>query len=134
MRLVVWLWVAPVTVVGLLLAVLARLSGGTVRWHTGVVESCGGMLAWLLARPLPFSGPVAAMTLGHVVIAASPQALAETRAHERVHVRQFERFGVAFLAAYPLASLWAWLDGGDPYLDNVFEREARALAARPCQD
>jgi len=50
------------------------------------------------------------------------------RAHEQVHVGQMERWGILFLLAYPLASLWAWARGGHPYLDNAFEREARHIA------
>ncbi|WP_296817679.1 hypothetical protein [Thiobacillus sp.] len=29
------------------------------------------------------------------------------------------------LVLYPLAGLLAWLRGGNPYRDNLFEREAR---------
>lgn len=124
------LWVAPVTAIGLVLAVLGRASGGTMhRAGDGVVECYGGVLAWLLSRGLPFSGPVAAMTIGHVVVAQSAEALAATRAHERVHVGQFERWGVFFLAAYPIAGLAARLTGGHPYRDNRFEREARRAEA-----
>ncbi|HEY9147168.1 MAG TPA: hypothetical protein VIN36_10820, partial [Thiobacillus sp.] len=88
---------------------------------------------WVLRRGFPFSGPVAALTLGHVVVGVSFYALTATRAHERAHVRQFERWGVLLLVLYPLAGLLAWVRGGNPYRDNLFEREARAAesAARP---
>jgi hypothetical protein len=69
---------------------------------------------------------VAAITLGHVVLGVSREALTATRTHERAHVRQFERWGVLLLVLYPLAGLAAWLRGGHPYRDNVFECEARA--------
>lgn len=124
-----YLWAAPVSLLGLLLAatlVLSRGAGrGKARWHSGVLEVSGGFPGWLLSRRLPFSGPAAAITLGHVVLAQSSAALARTRRHERVHVAQYERWGALFLLAYPLASLWAGLRGKDPYLDNVFEIEAR---------
>ena len=48
-----------------------------------------------------------------------------TRCHEREHVRQYLRWGPAMLIAYPVASLWAALRGGDFYRDNAFERAAR---------
>ena len=48
-----------------------------------------------------------------------------TRAHERVHVRQYEWWGPLFVPAYLLAGLWALIHGGHPYFDNRFEREAR---------
>jgi hypothetical protein len=73
-------------------------------------------------------GGVAALTLGHVVLGMSRAALAHTRAHERVHVAQVERWGPFFLPAYALASLWALLRGRNPYRDNPFEREAFAVA------
>lgn len=68
------------------------------------------------------------ITLGHVIIAQSHEGLDTFRAHEQVHVCQYERWGVAFLLAYPLASLWALLTGRHPYWDNVFEVEAYRLA------
>jgi hypothetical protein len=76
---------------------------------------------------------VAAITLGHVVVGVSLAALDATRAHERAHVRQFERWGVLLLLLYPLAGLLAALRGGSPYFDNVFEREARAAELAPAQ-
>jgi hypothetical protein len=123
-------WAAPASLLGLLLAASLLLGRdawrGKARWHSGVLEVSGGFPGWLLSRQLPFSGPAAAITLGHVVLAQSSAALAQTRRHERVHVAQYERWGVLFLLAYPLASLWAGLRGKHPYLDNVFEVEARA--------
>jgi hypothetical protein len=120
-----YLWAAPASLIGLLLAAPALLGRGHVRWHSGVLEIAGGLTGWVLARRLPFSGPVAAITFGHVVLACSRSALVQTRRHERVHVAQYARWGPLFLIAYPLASGWAWLHGKHPYLDNVFEIEAR---------
>lgn len=119
-------WPLPVTLFGLLVALLARASGGAWRRTDGVLEVAGGWPAWLLRCGFPFSGAVAAITLGHVVVGVSAAALAATRAHERAHVRQFERWGLLMVGLYPLAGVWAWLRGGHPYRDNWFEREARA--------
>ncbi len=121
-----YLWPLPVTLLGMLIALLARSSGGKVRRVEGVLESAGGWPARVLRLGFPFSGAVAAITLGHVVLGVSLDALAATRAHERAHVRQFERWGLLMLVLYPLAGLWAWLRGGHPYRDNWFERDARA--------
>lgn len=110
---------------GLLVAFLAQVSGGRVRRVDGVLEVAGGLPALTLRRGFPHSGPVGAMTLGHVVIGVSERSLALTRRHERAHVRQYERWGVLLLILYPLASLWAGLRGRDPYRDNWFERNAR---------
>ncbi|ODU99440.1 MAG: hypothetical protein ABT23_13755 [Thiobacillus sp. SCN 63-57] len=120
-----YLWALPVTLLGVLAALAARGSGGAVRQVEGVLEAAGGWPAWVLRRGFPFSGPVAAITLGHVVLGVSSSVLAATRMHERAHVRQFERWGVFLLMLYPLAGLLAWLRGGNPYCDNLFEREAR---------
>lgn len=125
-RLLIYLWVLPVTLLGLLASGLARLSGGTVQWVDGVLESSGGWPARVLQFGFPFSGPVVAMTLGHVVIGVSASALSSTRTHERVHVRQYERWGILFLLLYPLAGVVARIRGGNPYCDNAFECEARA--------
>jgi len=124
-----YLWPLPVTLLGMLIALLARSSGGVVRRVDGVLESAGGWPARVLRLGFPFSGAVAAITLGHVVLGVSLDALTATRAHERAHVRQFERWGLLMLVLYPLAGLWAWLRGGHPYRDNWFERDARAAEA-----
>lgn len=121
----VLLWAFPATLLGLLVALLARVSGGHVRPVDGALEVAGGLPARLLKRGFPYSGAVAALTLGHVVIGVSERSLALTRRHERAHVRQYERWGALMLILYPLASLWAGLCGRDPYRDNCFERSAR---------
>ena len=53
-------------------------------------------------------------------------ALDRSRAHERVHVRQCERWGPLFIPAYLLASAVLWCQGRDFYEENPFEREAYA--------
>jgi hypothetical protein len=84
----------------------------------GVIEAAGGGLAFLL-RPW-----AQAITLGHVILARSPRSLAALRAHERRHVRQYERLGPFFLPAYFLIGAVIWLRGGRPYLDHPLERQA----------
>ncbi|MBW8328213.1 MAG: hypothetical protein K0M48_03360 [Thiobacillus sp.] len=126
LRVLLYLWPFPVTLLGMLAALIARSSGGALQRVDGVLEASGGWPAWVLQRGFPFSGAVVAITLGHVVLGVSLEALTATRAHERAHVRQFERWGALMLVLYPLAGLAAWLRGGHPYRDNVFEREARA--------
>jgi len=134
LRILLYLWPLPVTLLGMLVALIARSSGGKLQRVNGVLESAGGWPARVLRHGFPFSGAVAAITLGHVVLGVSLDALKATRAHERVHVRQFERWGVLLLVLYPLAGVSAWLRGGNPYRDNVFEREARAAEKAVCRD
>lgn len=108
---------------GLALLALARASGGAVRRREGTLEAWGGALGALMAR---VAGPrsLRALALGHVILARDEVSLEEFRAHERVHVRQWERWGPVFPLAYLAASAWAWLRGRDPYRGNRFEREA----------
>lgn len=129
-----YLWALPVTLLGVLVVVMARSSGGSVQKVDGVLESAGGWPARILRRGFPFSGAVAAMTLGHVVVGVSLDALSATRAHERAHVQQFERWGMLLLVLYPLAGLLALLRGGNPYRDNIFELEARAAEMAPSRE
>lgn len=124
LRVVRYLWAAPTTLLGLSFLPLAWLSGGRARIVRGVVEVHGGLVSLVLRRFTPLAGGASAMTLGHVVLGRDAQALRRTRAHERVHVAQCERWGPLFIPAYFLASGWALLLGGHPYLDNAFEREA----------
>jgi hypothetical protein len=120
------LWALPTTLVGALLLAIAVLTGGRAARAGSVIEAHGGWLRRALRRlPIARGGGVA-VTLGHVVLGTDAETLRITRAHERVHVAQCERWGPFFLPAYALASLWALLSGRDPYRDNRFERQAFA--------
>jgi hypothetical protein len=70
------------------------------------------------------------MALGHVILGREEGYLSMYRAHERAHVRQCEVWGIFFLPAYALASLWAWARGGHYYRDNWFEVSAELTASR----
>ena len=117
-----YLWVAPCTLLGGVAALPALLIGGArASIVRGVIEISGPpQLAWW-ARRLPFE----AITLGHLVLARTPQAMARLRAHERVHVRQAERWGPLFFVAYLALGAWQWLRGRGAYADHPFEVEAR---------
>lgn len=118
-------WAFPTTAIGLTLAALAWAGRGRLRRVEGTLEAHGGWLLPLLEAAAPFTGRIEAAALGHVIVGRSASALDEYRAHERVHVRQCERWGPLFLPAYAFASVAAWRRGDDPYLGNRFEREAR---------
>lgn len=124
LRVFLHLWAAPATLLGLVPVPLVLLQQGSVRIVGGVLEVHGGVVTRLLRGPLPGVGSAAALTLGHVVWGLDRQTLDRTRAHERIHVAQYERWGPCFLPAYLGASLLAWLRGQHPYLDNPFERAA----------
>ena len=121
-----FLWAAPCTVVGLVLAGFIVLAGGKAKWSNGALEvtyrnhytSCGP-----LARKLPFRGIV----FGHVILAVTRDELQTIGAHERVHVQQYERWGPLFFVAYAASSLWQLLHARDPYWYNHFETQAREL-------
>lgn len=118
-----YIWAFPNTAIGLLLVVPALVSGGRVRRVQGVLEITGRAVAWVLQH-FPFSGPIVALTLGHVILGVDEEALELFRSHELIHVRQYERWGPLFIPAYFFSSLAARLKGKDSYLDNRFEAEA----------
>ena len=128
MRILRYLWASPNTLIGLIAALLSRLTGGSWAIHTGVIEAHGGLTSTLLLSWSPLNGGIAAITFGHVVLGVNEATLDVTRDHERVHVRQYERWGPLFIPAYLLASFWQWWQGNAPYRDNPFEVEARAKA------
>lgn len=70
------------------------------------------------------------MTLGHVVLGKTQEALDRTREHERVHVRQYERWGPLFLPLYFGWAGYLYLIGKHYYLDIPFEVEARRLSGK----
>ena len=120
-----YLWAFPATVVGLVLAAFAACAGATVRRVDGVIEVAGGRLRGIMAL-LPARARFAAITFGHVIIGTDHSVLHLVRSHERVHVRQYERWGVLFFVLYAASSLVQVLRGRDVYRDNCFEREAFA--------
>lgn len=119
-----FLWSLPNTAFGVLFVPLALSTGGGVRRIDDVLEVYGGAVSWLLRRAVPLPTGATALTLGHVILGRSAASLSRCRAHERVHVRQYDRWGPLFIPAYLLASVAAGLRGRDPYRDNPFEREA----------
>jgi hypothetical protein len=115
------LWASPTTLIGLAFGLLLFPFGARMRLVDGVIE--------IAARRTPprRRWPFAAITLGHVILGTHAQELQRLRAHERVHVRQCERWGPLFLPAYGLAGVWQWMRGRRAYWDNPFEVEARRL-------
>ena len=117
-------WAAPCSAVGVVLAVVLVAFGGKARWSSGALE-----VTWrdylvgggTLARKLPFRGIV----FGHVILAVSGEELKAIGPHERVHVRQYERWGPLFFLAYAASSLWQIVNGRSPYWYNHFEIQAR---------
>lgn len=124
-RVFTYCWTLPNTLLGLCFVPVAWLSGGRTRRVDGVLEVEGGAVAWLLRWAVPLRGGALALTIGHVVLGRDTAALDRSRAHERVHVRQYEVWGPFFIPAYFAAGLLAYAQGGNPYWDNAFEREAR---------
>ncbi len=124
-RVAAFAWAAPNTALGLVAGLAVLGLGGRVQLVSGAIEFHGGALGRFIARP----GGFGAITLGHVVLGTDDRVLAVLRVHERVHVRQCERWGVFFLPAYALSSAWQVLRGRGPHADNFFEKEAFAAEA-----
>jgi len=117
-------WALPCSLVGATFGLLILLAGGSLR-RVGPALECAlsrRMQRSAFVQTLPF----AAITFGHVVLGTSHEELSRLRPHEHVHVRQYERLGIFFLIAYPLASLMAWARRRCPYRDNRFELEAES--------
>ncbi len=119
-QLSLYAWALPTTSVGLAAGVLTLATGGRAQVRSGALEFHGGF-SRAVADRVGFS----AMTLGHVIIGRDAWSLDYCREHEQAHVRQVELWGAAFIPAYLAASALAWARGGDYYLDNWFERDAR---------
>ena len=122
----IYLWTLPTTFPGLLFTLANFFAGGKCQIVDGVLEAHGPVTRFWLVRVVGIVLPngAAAMTLGHVVLGVDQHALDRTREHERIHVRQAERWGPLFIPAYLLASLYQWSRGRSAYRDNPFEREA----------
>ena len=80
-------------------------------------------MKWLLQQFFFVKGEMA-FTLGHTILGQTDAALDICRAHELVHVRQFEWWGPLMGPAYLGCSLVLWLMRRRPYCYNPFERQA----------
>lgn len=114
-----WLWALPVTLAGLLLALVA---GKYARPY-------GGALVFA-ARDWFRDGffrrfHVWAFCWGGCIFVVSGAAPMSVLAHELVHFKQARIFGVLLPFVYALGSLIAVANGGHPYRDNFLERWAR---------
>lgn len=119
-----WLWASPWTLFGITIGVLNWPTGTRCQAREGLLEFHGGGVAWLLKNATFLEGGASAMTLGHVVLGRTPCDLDRCRRHEKVHVRQYERWGPFFIPAYLLCSFVLYCRGRDGYHDNPFETEA----------
>jgi hypothetical protein len=129
-----YVWAAPATLLGLVFVPFAIVSRGRVRAVCGVIEIHGGLVTLFLRRGVLIRGGIEAMTLGHVVLGLDQLSLDCSRAHERVHVAQYERWGPMMIPLYLLFSAFARLRGADPYFGNRFEVEAHAHETRVAWD
>ena len=122
-RLIAYAWAAPNTLLGLAAGLVMLCLGGRLRFVAGVAEFYVGWLGRIVARapePVGFS----AMTLGHAIVGIDQATLCALRAHEHAHVRQYEQWGLFFLPAYALSSLWQVVNGRSAHTSNFFERQA----------
>ena len=127
-RAAAYVWAAPNSALGALGGLAVLCLGGRLRLVSGAAEFHGGLAGRFFGSlPAPFR--FGAITLGHVILGVSHAELVAVRTHERVHVRQYERWGVLFLPAYALSSGWQIVRGRCAYRDNVFERQAYAVGA-----
>ncbi len=118
------------TLVGIAILVAGVLTGGRVAFVAGAIEGYGGVIRRALGLVPVGRGGAGALTLGHVVLGANAQALEASRPHERVHVAQYERWGLLFPFAYAASSVSALLHGQNPYRGNRFEKEANRFATK----
>ena len=119
-RLPGYLWALPASLVGLAFAWCSWRIGARLRFRRGILEVSGRGSRLLLDALAPPGWCIHATTLGHVVLARDRRSLAGTRAHEAVHVRQYECWGVAFLPAYILAAVVTGSRGGAGFLEKPF--------------
>jgi len=122
-KLLAYAWASPNSLIGLVIGGTMILLGASTRRVAGVLEVAGGLVGTFFG-PKRIALPWRAITLGHVILGIDAAALDESRAHELVHVRQYEQWGPLFLPAYVASSLWQLACGRRCYRDNWFERQA----------
>jgi len=132
LKLIAYIWAAPNTLLGIWLGLVIIVFGGRVRFMDGVAEFHGGLVGnFFASRPRLFC--FGAITIGHVILGTCHNELNALRVHEHVHVRQYERWGIFFLPAYALSSLWEVCHGRNGYWNNCFEKQSYAEDAKQKQ-
>jgi hypothetical protein len=121
-----YLWPSPYTIFGLLVFFIPIRGARSLLVHRGTIGVIGPAIECLLVR-VPIIGGAAAMTFGHSILAKDRDTFYSTWDHERVHVDQYQRWGLLFVPMYLGVGLWLKIRGKDPYWDNPFEIEARRL-------
>jgi len=123
LRVLAIFWASPYSLLGLAIGAVGLCTGGRARFRDGAIEFYGGAVKWLIVR-LPSGQFTLAITFGHVILGQTDAALDVAHGHERIHVRQYERWGPLLGPAYLGCCAVLWLLGRRPYRDNPFEREA----------
>jgi len=124
-----YVWPSPWTAFGLLFVLVPWRGDREIIRYGGTIGVVGPAIERLLKKAW-VPGGAAALTLGHTILAVDKETFYGTWTHEVVHVRQYERWGVFFIPAYLLSSVWVRLRGGDAYWDNPFEVQAREEDSR----
>jgi hypothetical protein len=117
------LWASPWSFWGLSVGTLGMVTGARVRRSGRILEFWGGLLP-LFLKYFPFVAGSPVATFGHVVVGRTDRHLDACRAHQLIHVQQYERWGLLFVPVYIGCSGYMWCCGKRPYYDNPFEREA----------
>jgi len=125
-----YIWTSPNSLIGLLFLPSVFFTDGGFQIVDGVLELHGSFIAWALRHCVPLPSGASAITFGHVVLGRDAEALSVTRVHERVHVRQYELWGPAFIPAYLMAAMWGFVTRRGAYYGNFFEREAMQHESR----
>ena len=125
-----YIWSSPNSLIGLFFLPTVFFTDGGFQIVDGMLELHGSFISWVLRHCVLLPGGASAMTFGHVVLGRDPEALSLTRVHERVHVRQYELWGPAFIPAYLVAAMWGLVTRKSAYYGNFFEREAMEHESR----
>lgn len=123
-----FIWALPLTVVGLIVALVTGCERVHLRIPASTSEARTYLASdWLRKRFFGGKRNIGAFTIGCVILFRGWQDASDSKLvrHELVHVKQGQRWGPLL----PLVQLWAMtravLEEGDFYEDNFLEREAR---------
>jgi len=119
MRVIQHIWAFPVSLIGLFLGLFYGPTHSFIQ-HGVLYRPCKRL----------FPKKVQGQTWGEVVYYLPDYASDVLLCHEMVHVKQCRLLGPLMLVLYPLASLWAALQGKDCYRGNWFEKRAYEQSRR----
>lgn len=102
-----------------------------VEWEVQHPLGRVGLRVYVVRRKI--FGRFGGITIGRTLVTIADSYQHCFAWHEATHAHQWRLYGVFFPFLYLWYSFVSWLESGDPYTGNIFEKEARKYEQKACR-